>query len=154
MAQFFFNRHNGTTVVEPFIDNKYSKQDYYYTTANQLLPTCDNPTSLNDDITSSQSSYNPQSNRCGKDVYPSTNLPSTDGGYADEQNRKRNVLNNCLCKYKQNVDDYLAKTSTDVLTNGNTNDVDEKYNQMMMKNVNLGIGLGLMMIYIYTTNYQ
>ncbi len=63
-------------------------------------------------------------------------------------------INNCLCKYKDNVDEYLAKTSTDITTNGKTNDFDEKYNQMVIKNVNLGIGLGLMMIYIYTTNYQ
>ena len=125
MAQFFFNRHNGTTNVEPFIDNKYSTQDYYYVNA----PTSCDPS---------------ESAACDTQTY-STDALDTD---------KQTMIDNCVCKYKQNVDDYLAKTSTDVLTNGNTNDVDEKYNQMMIKNVNLGIGLGLMMIYIYTTNYQ
>ena len=125
MAQFFFNRHNGTTVVEPFIDNKYSKQDYYYVNA-------------------------PASCNATKAAECATQNYATAATDADKQR----MINNCLCKYQQNVDDYLAKTSTDVLTNGNTNDVDEKYNQMMIKNVNLGIGLSLMMIYIYTTNYQ
>ena len=125
MALFFFNRHNGTTDVEPFIDNKYSKQDYYYVNA---------PASCDDT----------KAAECATQIYANA---ATD---ADKQR----MINNCLCKYQQNVDDYLAKTSTNALTNGNTNDVDEKYNQMMIKNVNLGIGLGLMMIYIYTTNYQ
>ena len=130
MAQFFFNRHNGTTDVEPFIDNKYSTQDYYYVNA---------PTSC--DTTKAAA--------CATQDY------TTITGTADEvQTKKQTMIDNCLCKYKQNVDDYLAKTSTNALTNGNTNDVDEKYNQMVIKNVNLGIGLGLMMIYIYTTNYQ
>ena len=130
MAHFFFNRHNETTVVEPFIDNKYSKQDYYYVNA---PASCDTT----------------QAAACATQDY------TTITGTADEvQTKKQTMIDNCLCKYQQNVDDYLAKTSTNALTNGNTNDVDEKYNQMIMKNVNLGIGLSLMMIYIYTTNYQ
>jgi hypothetical protein len=126
MALFFFNRHNGTTNVEPFIDNKYSTQDYYYKEAKNK--SCDAT----------------KATSCGTQTY-------SDATTNDE---KQTMIDNCLCKYQQNVDEYLAKTSTDVLTNGNTNDVDEKYNQMVIKNVNLGIGLGLMMIYIYTTNYQ
>ncbi len=126
MALFFFNRHNGTTNVEPFIDNKYSTQDYYYKEAK--IKNCDAT----------------KATSCGTKKY-------SDATTNDE---KQTMIDNCLCKYQQNVDDYLAKTSTDVLTNGNTNDVDEKYNQIVIKNVNLGIGLGLMMIYIYTTNYQ
>jgi len=125
MALFFFNRHSDTTNVEPFIDNKYSRQDYYYVNG---------PTSCNAT----------KAAECDTQIYSKDAL-DTD---------KQTMIDNCICKYRQNVDDYLAKTSTDVLTNGNTNDVDEKYNQMVIKNVNLGIGLGLMMIYIYTTNYQ
>ena len=92
--------------------------------------------------------YYAQATGCNKDksaLCNYTNPPSSPS--ADD-------ISNCLCKYKDNVDEYLAKTSTDITTNGKTNDFDEKYNQMVIKNVNLGIGLGLMMIYIYTTNYQ
>jgi hypothetical protein len=130
MALFFFNRHNGTTDVEPFINNKYSKQDYYYVNA---------PTSCESTIENA-----PKAAECDTQTYADAVTDSA----------KQKMIDNCKCKYQQNVDYYLAKTSTDVLTNGNTNDVDEKYNQIVIKNVNLGIGLGLMMIYIYTTNYQ
>ena len=126
MALFFFNRHSDTTNVEPFIDNKYSRQDYYYKKATDI--NCDAAKAL----------------LCATQDYTTATSDST----------KQTMIDNCICKYKQNVDYYLEETSKDVLTNGNTNDVDEKYNQMVIKNVNLGIGLGLMMIYIYTTNYQ
>ncbi len=64
---------------------------------------------------------------------------------------RNEIINNCMCEYKKNVDNYLAKTSSDATINGVTNDSSEKYNHMTMKNVNLGIGLGLMLIYIYST---
>jgi hypothetical protein len=124
MALFFFNRHKDTKNVEPFSELKYSTQDYYYEQATDCTPE--------------------KSTLCDyKTDYKSAN-----------DAEKQIMIGNCLCKYKDNVDEYLAKTSTDITTNGKTNDFDEKYNQMVIKNVNLGIGLGLMMIYIYTTNYQ
>lgn len=125
MAEFFFNRNGGSENVEPFSEYKYSTQDYYYTQAAAI--TCTDAKIA----------------ACDTQTYPSS-------GNADA---KTEAINNCLCKYKKNVDDYLAKTPVSQTINGVTNDVDEKYNQMTMKNINLGIGLSLMMIYIYTTNY-
>jgi len=127
MAEFFFNRHTNTENVEPFSDDKYSANDYYYRKALSVTGGCTLA----------------KSNACGTTPYPAN-------GSADEQ---QTAVNNCYCKYKDNVDKYLAKKSAEQIINGATNDVDEKYNQMVMKNINLGIGLSLMMIYIYTTNY-
>lgn len=124
MAEFFFNRNSGSENIEPFSGYQYSTQDYYYTQAVSINCTDD------------------KINACDTQIYP----PTTDAA-------KQTAINNCLCKYKKNVDDYLAKTNESQTINGVTNDVDEKYNQMTMKNINLGIGLSLMMIYIYTTNY-
>lgn len=150
MAQHFFNRHNGSTAVEPFSESKYSTQDYYYKIANGLSPSCDNPSFTNDVI--GQNNYNPQSSRCGKDAFPTTSIPSGELGHFAQENSKINVINNCLCKYKNNVDTYLQKTNADKTINGTTNDNTEKYSEMTLKNINLGIGIGMMMIYIYVTN--
>lgn len=151
MAEFFFNRHVDSDKVEPFSNYKYSKQDGYYNFNPGL--SCDDTGNQNDALTTAEGSYHPQSSRCGVDIYPTTSLPSSDNGYTNEQNTKRNIINNCLCKYKKNVNAYLVKKPTNDTTNGITNDNSEKYSEMMLKNINLGIGLGLMMIYIYTTNY-
>lgn len=148
MAQFFFNRHAGSTDVEPFSESKYSTQDYYYKTANSLAKPCDNASSTTDLITDAIEYYNPQSSRCGSDVF-STSLTVADSA---EQNKKQNIINNCLCKYKKNVDTYIQKTNADKTINGTTNDNTEKYSEMTLKNINLGIGIGMMMIYIYVTN--
>ena len=151
MAQFFFDRHNGSSTVEPFSEYKYSKQDYYYKTASSKCDTGSTTT----DINTNESSYNPQSSRCGKDTYPSTESSSFAVGtdeYNNDQNTKRNMINNCLCKYKKNVDTYLEKTNSNMTINGTTNDNTEKYSNMAIKNINLGIGIGMMMFYIYVTN--
>jgi len=120
MAQFFFNRHNGSTDVEPFSESKYSKQDYYYINAPSI---CDV-----DKI-----------ELCKTQIYSST--------LTDIE--KKDMINNCLCKYKSNVDTYIEKNNSEMTINGTTNDNAEKYSNLAMKNINLGIGIGMMMIYIY-----
>ena len=119
MAQFFFNRHNNLTNVEPFSESKYSKQDYYYKTASNCAVG--------------------NINACNTEKYSSD--------LSDED--KKRMINNCLCKYKSNVDTYLQKTDSEMTINGTTNDNAEKYSNLAMKNINLGIGIGMMMIYIY-----
>lgn len=125
MAEFFFNRHVDSDKVEPFSNYKYSKQDGYYNFNPNLI--CTGEMAL----------------ACDTTVYNANDADVT----------KQTKINNCLCKYKKNVDAYLVKKPTNDTTNGITNDNSEKYSEMMLKNINLGIGLGLMMIYIYTTNY-
>lgn len=120
MAQFFFDRHNGSTDVEPFSESKYSTQDYYYTKA-----------SSNCDVD--------KINACTSQDYSKT---------ASDDDKKR-MINNCLCKYKKNVDTYIEKNNSEMTINGTTNDNAEKYSNLAMKNINLGIGIGMMMIYIY-----
>lgn len=68
-------------------------------------------------------------------------------------NSEQDQINNCLCKYKNNVNTYLEKKPSNVTTNGISNDNLEKYSDMTLKNINLGIGIGLMMFYVYKTNY-
>jgi hypothetical protein len=121
MAEFFFNRHNGTTHVEPFSEYKYSTEDYYYNQAplgctDAMLTACNTQTV--------------------------TGTPTTA------------QTDNCLCKYKKNVDTYLKKTDSDMTINGMTNDNIEKYSNLAIKNINLGIGIGMMMIYIYSSTNQ
>ena len=125
MAEFFFNRHSNVGEIEPFSDYKYSKNDEYYTLS----------TSLNCDVISSSN----QSVKCTKDILIG--------------NSEQDQINNCLCKYKKNVDTYLEKKPSNVTINGISNDNVEKYSDMTMKNINLGIGIGLMMFYVYKTNY-
>jgi hypothetical protein len=125
MAEFFFNRHEGLTNIEPFSEYKYSTQDYYYKSASTLG--CDDQKAA----------------QCDTTAYIST----------DDDATKRATINNCLCKYKSNVDTYLKKKPTDITINGVINDNAEKYSAMTMKNINLGIGIGMMMIYVYNTNY-
>ena len=120
MAQFFFNRHNGPSTVEPFSESKYSTQDYYYTIANSLS--------------------------CTDSMVATCTTQSVGATPTTAQ------IDNCLCKYKKNVDTYLQKTSSDKTINGMTNDNTEKYSEIALKNINLGIGIGMMMIYIYVTN--
>lgn len=151
MAQFFFDRHNGSSTVEPFSELKYSTQDYYYKTAKDFRKPCDTG-SLSDPITTAPDDYNPQSSRCGVDEYPTTSLLSTESGYMEQQNTKQNMINNCLCKYKKNVDTYVEKNNSEMTINGTTNDNAEKYSNLTIKNINLGIGIGIMMMYIYSTN--
>lgn len=127
MAEFFFNRHEGLTNVEPFSEYKYSTQDYYYDLASKLNPKCDNQRAA----------------QCDTQVYSTV----------DDDATKRATINNCLCKYAENVDTYLKKKPTDITINGISNDNAEKYSAMTMKNINLGIGIGMMMIYVYNTNY-
>jgi hypothetical protein len=129
MAEFFFNRHEGLTNVEPFSEYKYSTQDYYYDLASKLDTKC-------------ESSNGPKAAQCDTQVYSTV----------DDDATKRDTINNCLCKYKENVDTYLKKKPTDITINGVINDNAEKYSAMTMKNINLGIGIGMMMIYIYVTN--
>lgn len=126
MAEFFFNRHEGLTNIEPFSEYKYSAQDYHYKSALEL--------SCNDQ----------KAAQCGA---------RTTFAAGDDDATKRDKINNCLCKYKSNVDTYLKKKPTDITINGVTNDNAEKYSAMTMKNINLGIGIGMMMIYVYNTNY-
>jgi hypothetical protein len=130
MAEFFFNRHEGLTNVEPFSEYKYSAQDYNYDLALKLNPKC-------------ETVAGPKASLCDTIVYIS----------ADDDATKRATINNCLCKYKENVDTYLKKKPTDITINGVINDNAEKYSAMTMKNINLGIGIGMMMIYVYNTNY-
>ena len=119
MAEFFFNRHNGSTTVEPFSESKYSTEDYYYKQA---------PLSCTDSMVAT----------CTTQSVGATPTSAQ--------------IDNCLCKYKKNVDTYLQKTSSDKTINGMTNDNTEKYSEITLKNINLGIGIGMMMIYIYVTN--
>jgi hypothetical protein len=130
MAEFFFNRHEGLTNVEPFSEYKYSAQDYNYDLALKLNPKC-------------ETVNGPKASLCDTIVYISS----------DDDATKRATINNCLCKYKENVDTYLQKKPTDITINGVINDNAEKYSAMTMKNINLVIGIGLMMIYVYNTNY-
>jgi len=122
MAEFFFNRHDGSTAVEPFSEYKYSTQDYYYKEA---------PLGCTDAMVTA----------CNTQDYSNV---------ADD--KKQTMKDNCLCKYKKNVDTYLQKTDSDMTINGTTNDNAEKYSHLAIKNINLGIGIGMMMIYIYSTN--
>ena len=131
MAEFFFNRHEGLTNIEPFSEYKYSAQDYHYRSASNLNPKCE---TIN----------GPTAAQCGT---------RTTFAAGDDDATKRDKINNCLCKYKSNVDTYLKKKPTDITINGITNDNAEKYSAMTMKNINLGIGIGMMMIYVYNTNY-
>jgi hypothetical protein len=131
MAEFFFNRHEGSSTVEPFSEYKYSTKDYYYNLASKINPAC-------------ESSNGPKASQCGT---------STTFDASDDDATKRAKINNCLCKYADNVDTYLQKKPTDITINGVTNDNAEKYSAMTMKNINLGIGIGMMMIYVYNTNY-
>ena len=131
MAEFFFNRHEGLTNVEPFSEYKYSTQDYYYDLASKLTPGC-------------ESNNGPKAAQCDTQVYSSS---------MDDDATKRAKINNCLCKYADNVNTYLKKKPTDITINGVINDNAEKYSAMTMKNINLGIGIGMMMIYVYNTNY-
>lgn len=128
MAEFFFNRHQGSSTTEPFSEYKYSAQDYYYDLASKLSPACESGNSA------------PSASACAYTL--------NDDDLIDQE-----MINNCLCKYKSNVDTYLQKKSTDITINGVTNDNSEKYSAMTMKNINLGIGIGMMMIYIYNANY-
>ncbi len=146
MAQFFFDRHDGSSTVEPFSELKYSTQDYYYKTAKNFTKPCDT-SSLSDPITTAPDDYNPQSSRCGVDEYP-----PTDTDTLEQRNKKQNMINNCLCKYKKNIDTYIEKNNSEMTINGTTNDNAEKYSNLTIKNINLGIGIGIMMIYIYSTN--
>ena len=120
MAQFFFNRHNGSTDVEPFSESKYSTQDYYYTKA---------------------------SSNCAVGNINACNTEKYSSDLTDAE--KQRMINNCLCKYKSNVDTYIEKNNSEMTINGTTNDNAEKYSNLAMKNINLGIGIGMMMIYIY-----
>ena len=120
MAQFFFDRHNGSTDVEPFSESKYSTQDYYYMNAPSICAVG------NIDACTSQ-----------------------DYSKATSDDDKKRMINNCLCKYKSNVDTYIEKNNSEMTINGTTNDNAEKYSNLAMKNINLGIGIGMMMIYIY-----
>ena len=122
MAQFFFNRHNGQSTVEPFSESKYSKQDYYYVNA---------PVSCTDTKIAS----------CNTQIFSS----------ATNDAEKQTMIDNCSCKYKSNVDVYLQKNDSEMTINGTTNDNAEKYSNLAMKNINLGIGIGMMMIYIYNS---
>jgi len=124
MAEFFFNRYEGSSTVEPFSNIKYSIQDFYYINA---------PSSCTDTKITS----------CNTQDY---SLATTDP-------QKQAMIDNCLCKYKKNVDVYLKKYPSDITINGVANDNAEKYSAMTMKNINLGIGIGMMMIYVYNTNY-
>jgi hypothetical protein len=123
MAQFFFDRHNGSTTVEPFSELKYSTRDNYYKNA---------PAGCNPNMVA----------ECDTQVYT---LAVTDA-------QKQTMINNCLCKYKTNVDAYLQKNDSDMVINGTTNDNAEKYSNLAIKNINLGIGIGIMLIYMYSTN--
>ncbi len=128
MAEFFFNRYEGLTNIEPFSEYKYSTKTYYYNLASNLNPACDDQKAA----------------QCGT---------STSFAASDDDATKRAKINNCLCKYADNVDTYLQKKPTDITINGVANDNAEKYSAMTMKNINLGIGIGMMMIYVYTKNY-
>jgi hypothetical protein len=119
MAQFFFNRNDGLTAVEPFSEYKYSAKTYYY---NQAPSDCSDAKAI----------------AC---------TTQTVGGTPTSAQ-----IDNCLCKYKKNVDLYSQKMNSDMTINGTTNDNSEKYSNLAIKNINLGIGIGMMMIYIYMTN--
>ena len=123
MAEFFFNRHNGSTTVEPFSESKYSTEDYYYKQA---------PLGCTDEMLAA----------CNTQDYSK----------AITVEQKQTMKDNCLCKYKTNVKTYLKKTDSNMTINGTTNDNIEKYSNLAIKNINLGIGIGMMMIYIYSKN--
>lgn len=132
MAEFFFNRHSNAGEIEPFSDYKYSTKDEYYTFSTML--TCD----------ATDGTGNQSGNCTSNIIIGNTSIPG---------NSEQDQINNCLCKYRKNVDKYLEKKPLNVTMNGISNDNVEKYSDMTMKNVNLGIGIALMMFYVYKTNY-
>ena len=105
MSEFFFNRHNNISPnIEPFNIN-YSTKDFYYTSATNC---------------------NSASACASKDTYDAA--AKTDVAANIDTNRNA-IINDCMCDYKKKVDNYLAKTSSEMTIDGVTDDSSEKYNQ-------------------------